>query len=149
MAITSRDVARRLKLSITTVSRALDGYPDVATDTRHRVGLVAREMGYVPNHVARQLPRRRTDMLGYVLPATAGHFSDSFFSEFIAGLGEGVTAHGFELLVSTAQPDTDAERQLYTRWVQSRLVDGVVLNRMRLRDWRGAPPSARGAPLPA
>jgi LacI family transcriptional regulator len=149
MAVTIRDVARRLKLSITTVSRALDGYPDVAAATRHRVDLVAKEMGYVPNHVARQLRRRRTDILGFVLPATAGHFSDAFFSEFIAGLGEGATAHGFELLVSTAQPDTDAERQLYTRWVQSRLVDGVVLNRMRLHDWRVAYLSHEGIPFVA
>jgi LacI family transcriptional regulator len=149
MAVTIRDVAKRLELSITTVSRALDGYPDVAPQTRQRVSLVAREMGYAPSHVARQLRRRRTDILGYILPATPGHFSDAFFSEFIAGLGEGATVHGYELLVSTAQPDTDAERRLYTQWVRSRRVDGVVLNRMRLHDWRVEYLASEGIPFAA
>ena len=50
MPITIRDVARKLNLSITTVSRALDGYDDVAEETRvANVIRIAREMGYVPN----------------------------------------------------------------------------------------------------
>ena len=136
MPVTIRDVAKRLKLSITTVSRALDGYDDVAAQTRQRVIRTAREMGYVPSRAARQLRRQRADAIGYVLPTSGQHFTDPFFSEFIAGLGDGASAHDLDLLVSTAQPGTPDERQTYARWIQSRLVDGVVLSRMRLRDWR-------------
>jgi LacI family transcriptional regulator len=136
MPVTIRDVARRLKLSITTVSRALDGYDDVAEETRQRVIRVAREMGYVPSRAARQLRRRRADAIGYILPASGQHFTDPFFSEFIAGLGDEATGHDLDLLVSTAPPGAAAERRIYERWVQSRLVDGIVLSRMRLRDWR-------------
>jgi len=136
MPVLIRDVAKRLKLSITTVSRALDGYDDVAAKTRRRVIRVAREMGYAPSRAARQLRRQRADVIGYILPAYGGHFTDPFFSEFIAGLGDEVTSHNFDLLVSTAPPGTAAEKQIYERWVQSRFVDGIVLNRMRLRDWR-------------
>jgi LacI family transcriptional regulator len=134
--VTIREVAKKLKLSVTTVSRALDGYDDVAEDTRRRVGRVARAMGYVPSRAARQLRRQRADVIGYVLPTSGPHFTDPFFSEFIAGLGDEPTSNNFDLLVSTAAPDTTAERQVYARWVQSRLVDGIVINRMRLRDWR-------------
>ncbi|MBI5300502.1 MAG: LacI family DNA-binding transcriptional regulator [Chloroflexi bacterium] len=134
--VTIRQVAKRLKLSITTVSRALDGYDDVAAKTRQRVIRTAREMGYVPSRAARQLRRQRADAIGYILPASGPHFTDPFFSEFIAGLGDEATSHKFDLLVSTAAPDTAAEREIYTRWVQSRLVDGIVVSRMRLRDWR-------------
>ena len=136
MPVTIREVAKKLKLSITTVSRALDGYDDVAAKTRQRVIRTARAMGYVPSRAARQLRRQRADVIGYILPTSGPQFTDPFFSEFIAGLGDEATSNNFDLLVSTAVPDTTAERQIYARWVQSRLVDGMVISRVRLRDWR-------------
>ncbi len=134
--VTIRDVAKRLNLSITTVSRALDGYDDVAKATRQSVIRAAREMGYAPSHTARQLRRSRADSLGYILPTSGPRFTDPFFSEFIAGLGDEATSHNLDLLISTAAPDQPAERQMYERWVHSRRVDGIVLSRMRTRDWR-------------
>lgn len=136
MAVTIRDVAKKLNLSITTVSRALDGYQDVAPETRARVLTAARDMGYVPSRAARNLRRRRADIIGYVIPANGTRFTDPFFSEFIAGLGDQAVTQNLDLLVSTASPDTAEEKQIYARWVQSRLVDGVILSRMRLDDWR-------------
>ena len=136
MPPTIRDVAKRLKLSITTVSRALDGYDDVADDTRQLVIKTAQKMGYVPNRAARQLRRQRTDTLGYILPATSTGFADPFFSEFIAGLSDEAVLHKFDLLVSAAPSDSDAEKILYKRWVQGGKIDGVVINRVRLNDWR-------------
>jgi LacI family transcriptional regulator len=136
MPVTIRDVARRLNLSITTVSRALDGYEDVAEETRQHVIRTAHEMGYVPNQAARQLRRRRSDSIGYILPTDTPRFSDPFFAEFVAGLGDEASAHGFDLLVSTAPPGSPAERQTYESWTHGRKVDGMVLNRMHLNDWR-------------
>ena len=75
-----RDVAKKLNLSITTVSRALDGYDDVAEQTRELVVKTARQMGYSPNRAARQLRRQKADTIGYILPAGAQHFSEPFFT---------------------------------------------------------------------
>lgn len=136
MPITIRDVAKRLNLSITTVSRALDGYADVSTTTRERVARVAQEMGYVPDHTARQMRRHKSETIGYILPASTPRFSDPFFSTFLAGLGNEATLHNYDLLVSTAPPADKNERQLYQRWVHGRRVDGFVLNRLQLHDWR-------------
>jgi LacI family transcriptional regulator len=136
MPVTIREVARKLNLSITTVSRALDGYDDVAEETRQLVIRAAREMGYVPNQAARQLRRRRSDTIGYILPANAPRFTDPFFEEFIAGLADEASARGFDLLVSTSPPDSPDEQRAYERWTHGRKVDGVVLNRIRLHDWR-------------
>lgn len=136
MSITIRDVARKLNLSITTVSRALDGYDDVAEETRQLVVQTAHEMGYVPNQAARQLRRKRSDTIGYILPADKPRFSDPFFAELIAGLGDEASTHGFDLLVSSAPPGSSVERQAYERWTHGRKVDGIVLNRMHLNDWR-------------
>lgn len=136
MPVTIRDVAKRLNLSITTVSRALDGYDDVADETRQRVIDAAREMGYAPSRMARQLRRRRADAIGFIIPSAEPRFADPSFLEFIAGLGDEATLSNWDLLVSTAAPDSPAEREIYQRWVQTRRVDGIVLSRMRARDWR-------------
>ena len=93
-------------------------------------------MGYVPNRAARQLRRQRTDTLGYILPAASTGFADPFFSEFIAGLSDEAVAHKFDLLVSAAPSDSEAEKILYQRWVQGGKIDGVVINRVRVKDWR-------------
>ncbi len=136
MTVTIHDVARRLHLSITTVSRALDGYDDVAEDTRERVILTAHEMGYVPSRAARQLRRQQAESIGYVLPTTTPRFTDPYFSEFIAGLGDELSGRNFDLLVSTAPPGEVQEKAMYERWVHGRRVDGIILSRIRLRDWR-------------
>ncbi len=136
MGVTIRDVAKKLNLSITTVSRALDGYDDVAEDTRQLIIQTAHEMGYVPNQAARQLRWQRSDVIGYILPAEKPRFSDPFFAEFTAGLGDEAAAHGFDLLVSTAPPGSQVEQQAYERWMQARKVDGMVLNHIHLKDWR-------------
>src|SRR5258708_27038957 len=136
MRPTIRDVAKRLDLSVTTVSRAIDGYDDVAESTRELVLKTAQKMGYVPNRAARQLRRQRTDTMGYILPADSTGFTDPFFSEFIAGLSDEAAVHRFDLLISACPPETPQEQELYTRWVQGGKVDGFVINRVRLSDWR-------------
>jgi LacI family transcriptional regulator len=136
MPVNIRDVARKLNLSTYTVSRALDGYSDVSESTRQRVIETAKEMGYTPSRAARQLRRQRADAIGYVLPGTGARFKDPFFSEFIAGLGDETAAQKLDLLVSTANPDSQLEKDVYERLVQGHLVDGLILSRMRLYDWR-------------
>jgi LacI family transcriptional regulator len=136
MAVTIRDVAKQLNLSITQVSRALDGYADVSEETRRRVIETAQKMGYVPNRAARQLRRQRSDTVGFVLPASTPRFNEPFFSEFIAGLADESALHNLDLLVTTAPPGQSAEELVYQRWVQGRKVDGIILNRIRLKDWR-------------
>jgi DNA-binding LacI/PurR family transcriptional regulator len=108
----------------------------VAEETRQLIVKTAHEMGYVPNQAARQLRRKRSDTIGYILPTDRPRFSDPFFAEFIAGLGDEAAMHGLDLLVSTAPPGSQAEQQAYERWTHGRKVDGVVLNRLHLRDWR-------------
>jgi LacI family transcriptional regulator len=93
-------------------------------------------MGYIPNRAARQLRRQRTDTIGYILPADSVGFANPFFSEFIAGLSDEASAYDFDLLVSAAPPNSKGEKELYKRWVQGGKVDGIVVNRVRLKDWR-------------
>ena len=113
MPVTIRDVARHLNLSITTVSRALDGYDHVSEETRQRVIEAARELGYSPNRAARQLRRQRADTIGYILPSSAPRFSDPFFSKFIAGMADEAAQSSYDLLVSAAPAVQESEQQAY------------------------------------
>ena len=130
------DVAKQLNLSITTVSRALDGYTDVAEQTRLLVIRTAQEMGYTPNRAARQLRRQHAETIGFILPLEKMQFSDPFFSEFITGIGDEATAATYDLLVSAATPGSDDELAAYQRWIQGGKVDGVIIARTRIYDSR-------------
>ena len=136
MAATLKDIARSLGVSVTTVSRALAGYDDVAEETRLRIEATARELGYRPNLIARRLQKRRTDTLGFIMPTTDPRFTDPFFSEFIAGIGNEAARHDYDLLVSTHAPDSEEERQAYERAVPGGWVDGLIIVRTRENDAR-------------
>lgn len=135
MTATLKEIARRTGKSITTVSRALADYDDVSPDTRALVRRVADELGYTPNLLARRLQKRRSDTIGLILPTFGPRFSDPFFSEFLAGVGNAAAEHGYDLLVSTQAPG-ERELQVYRQKVQSRQVDGFVIVRTRRQDAR-------------
>lgn len=136
MPVTIRDLAKKLNLSITTVSRALDGYADVSAETRERVVRAAEELGYRPSYAARNLRKRRTDTIGFVLPTSSPQFSDPFYTSFLTGLCDESASRRIDLLVTSAPPGSQQEQEQYRRWVLSGRVDGIVLNRLRLQDWR-------------
>jgi LacI family transcriptional regulator len=136
VAVTLKDIAQRVGVSVTTVSRALGGYEDVAEETREKVLRAAEELGYYPSATARQLQKRRTDTIGFVIPTFGPRFSDPYFSELLAGIGNEAARHHFDLLVSTRSPDSPGEEEAYRRLVDGRRVDGVLAVRTRVEDPR-------------
>jgi LacI family transcriptional regulator len=136
MAVTLKDIAYELGISVTTVSRALAGYSDVAAETRERVRQAAAALGYQPNLTARRLQKQRTDTIGFILPTLGPRFSDPFFSEFLAGVGNEAGSRDYDLLVSTHAPDSPGEHQAYRRAVQGGWIDGLIVVRTRENDAR-------------
>ncbi len=136
MAATLKNIAQKLGISITTVSRGLAGYSDVSEETRRRILETAEELGYQPNLTARRLKKQRTDTLGFILPTFGPRFSDPFFSEFIAGVGNKAAEHDFDLLVSTHAPHSKNEIRAYQRATQRDWVDGLIVIRTRTKDVR-------------
>ncbi len=135
MPITLKDIAQKVGYSITTVSRALAGYDDVAESTRQLVIKTAAEMGYHPDVTARRLRKQCTDTIGIIVPTYGSRFSDPFFGEFLAGVGNKSVEHEFDLLVSTRAPD-DGELEAYERMVMERRVDGLLIISTRPQDKR-------------
>lgn len=135
MSVTLKDIARKVGRSVTTVSRALHDYDDVSPETKELVQRVALEMGYTPNIMAQRLQKQRTDTIGFILPTFGPRFSDPFFSEFLAGIGNRAAKLGYDLLVSTLPPGEE-ELITYRRKVHSYLVDGFIIVRTRRNDPR-------------
>jgi LacI family transcriptional regulator len=134
-APTIKDIAIRIGKSTTTVSRALHDYGDISAETKELVRRVAAEMGYTPNTLAQRLQKKQTDTLGLIMPTFGPRFSDPFFSEYIAGVGNKAATLGYDLLVSTHPPGPQ-ELQAYRFNVQSHRVDGFILVRTRRNDPR-------------
>lgn len=130
-------IASTLQLSVTTVSRALGGFPDVAEATRQRVQAEAERIGYRPNATARRLRGGRSDAVGIVLPTGPGQLGEPFFLRLIGAIGPRLAAAGLDLIVSSAHPGAD-ELSLYRQFVENGRVDAMLVARTRLDDPRVA-----------
>ncbi len=141
-----RRIARTLGLSITTVSRALGGFDDVAAATRARVREEAARIGYQPNRAAQSLRQGRAGAIGVVLPTPPGHFGDPFFLRLLAAIGPLLARAGLDLLVMAAPPGAE-EMRAYRHLVESRRIDGMLVARTRVEDERVAWLQAQGMPF--
>lgn len=135
MVVTLKDIARETGKSVTTVSRALNDYGDVSAETRALVMRVANELGYTPNTLAQRLQKQRTDTIGLIIPTFGPRFSDPYFSEILAGIGNCAAYFGYDILVST-HPPGEEELRTYRAAIQGRRVDGFILVRTRQKDVR-------------
>ncbi|SDB40822.1 transcriptional regulator, LacI family [Bauldia litoralis] len=128
-------LAEHLGLSEGTVSRALNGYPDVAGKTRERVIDAARTLGYSPSSAARRLARGVVETVGFVLPQRAGHFSDPFLAEMLDGVAMELADSDWDLIVA-AVPDGHDEPEVIDRLARTGKVGGFILTRTRRKDAR-------------
>lgn len=129
-----KQLSELLGLSQTTVSRALNGYPEVNEATRERVLQAVKETGYRPNKAAQRLATGKAGSIGLVMPTAPGHYSDVHFGEFLTGLGEEAVRHDFHLVIMPADPDD--EIGALRRLAISGNVDALFVAYMRGHDPR-------------
>jgi len=122
-----KDLARTLGLSPTTVSRALNGYPEVSAATRTRVSEAAKAHNYRPNTQAKRLATGRAMAIGHVIPISTRHeIVNPIFADFIAGAGEVYARAGYDMLLTIA-PDDD-EARAYREIRSKGNVDGIIVH---------------------
>lgn len=130
-----KELATKLGLSPTTVSRALNGYPEVNESTRERVMAAAKRHNYRPNTRAIRLATGRAMAVGHVIPlATRHEIVNPIFADFIAGAGETYSRNGYDMILSVV-PD-EAEGQAYRDLKSRGSADGVILHAPRMDDPR-------------
>ncbi len=121
-----KELAHRLELSPTTVSRALNGYPEVSEATRARVRRAADELHYRPRHTARQLATGHSLVLGHVIAQSHHALLGPLFADLMAGAGEAAGALGYDMHMRIV-PDAD-EEACYRDAAASRRLDGVLVH---------------------
>jgi LacI family transcriptional regulator len=121
-----KELAGQLGLSQTTVSRALNGYPEVSEATRQRVLEAARRFDYRPNVSARRLATGRAGAIGAVLQTDRNLLLDPHYVEFIAGLGERLAEDEIDIVLSPARGHDEVGS--YRRIAAATRVDAVILS---------------------
>lgn len=128
-----KELATHLGLSQTTVSRALNGYPEVNEATRQRVAETAQRLGYRPNASALRLATGRSGAIGMVLRGSSEFGPHT--SEFMGGLGGRLAEEEVDILVTTVETQQD-EIAAYRRAAASQKVDAFILHSPTLKDER-------------
>lgn len=130
-----KELSRLLGLSQTTVSRALNGYPEVSEATRQKVVAAAKKHNYAPSSRARSLATGRSMAIGHVIPISSKHeMVNPIFADFIAGAGETYSRSGYDMLLSVVndEDEEDAYREMATKGS----VDGLIVHGPRENDPR-------------
>ncbi len=123
MPVTITDIAQHLNLSVSTVSKALNGYSDVSKKTRDLVQDAARELNYHPSSAARNLRRQRTEKIGYLFSYPISTVSE-YVMRLITGAMAAAEQAGYNLILYPLLGDSMAQSEQICR---SREVDGVLL----------------------
>ena len=119
---TIKDVAKRAKASITSVSYALNGTGTISAATRQRVLKAAEDLNYHPNAFARHLKKVKTRTIGVFIT----RFGGSFYEEILEGIHEAVLRTDYELIVC---PESRNVRKVLTQ----RQVDGAIVFDSKVR----------------
>lgn len=141
-----KQLSEYLQLSQTTVSRALNGYPEVNEDTRTRVLKAAQDLNYRPNTRAKGLATGRALAIGHVIPVSSKHeMVNPVFGDFIAGAGESYARAGYDMMLKLV-PDRD-ETRAYEDIRARGTVDGIIVHGPVINDVRIALLSRIGLPF--
>lgn len=128
-----KTLSEQLGLSQTTVSRALNGYPEVSQKTRERVLRAAQEANYQPNRFAKSLATGKTGHIGVIYPVEHNLITP-LFNEFLGGVTQQLVASGMDL--SIIPTTSDNELDTYREIVDTGRVDGLILSTPLRKDPR-------------
>ncbi len=129
MAVTIYDVAKRARVGIGTVSRALNNSPQILPETKARILKIAEELNYKPHALARGLARRKTGSIAVIVP----FFLTYFFVEMLKGIQRELTRHDYDLVLYSIDRPERLNRFLL-RTLEEKRVDGVILCSLPIDD---------------
>lgn len=121
--ITIKDIARKLQISTSTVSRALRNQPDVNPETKAKVKELAKQLNYEPNAIALSLVNKKSFTLGVVVPSYHAYF----YGEAIAGIEEYALEHDYHIMICNTRESYDLERVIVKK-LASKRVDGILIS---------------------
>ena len=129
MAATIKEIAAKARVSIATVSRALNEDPRVSEGTRVRILRIAKDLEYRPNILARSFAQRKSNLIGLILP----EISDEFFTEIIKGVDEIVFSQKLYTIVASSHKYESLNDEVKT-FIRNGLISGLILLASNLND---------------
>lgn len=120
---TIKEIAKKLNVSVSTVSRALSNHPRIGLSTRERVQQLAKEMNYEPNTQAIFFKQKKTRVIGVILP----FIREDFFSEAISGIETAAMEHDYTILFGQSYDNPEQEKKVVEAMKKQR-VDGLIIS---------------------
>lgn len=131
---TIKDLAKAAGVSITTVSRALNGYPDVSEKTRNRIKKLADDLSYRPNAQAQSLVLKRTKTIGVILSdLKRSSAKDAFAFEVLCGINDKASELNYDIILFSTNPNKQLNKS-YSDLCMERNVDGAVFQGLKVND---------------
>ena len=120
---TIKEIAKRLNISVSTVSRALHDHPSIGLRTKMRVQQLADELGYEPNKIAIFFKQRKTFAIGVVLPSLI----EEFFSKAISGIEDVARKNKYHVFIGQSHDNVEMEKEIITA-MKDQHVDGLIVS---------------------
>lgn len=131
---TIKDIAKKAGVSITTVSRALNGYSDVNEDTRKKIIETAKDLNYSPNTIARSLVMKKSRTIGLLVSGFRRESAkDNFMIEVMTGVNDFASQTDYDIVLFNTSSSKQREKT-YTQLCRERKVDGVIIQGIRTDD---------------
>lgn len=120
---TIKEIAKRLNVSVSTVSRALSDHPRIGLKTKEAVKKVAKELNYEPNPKAIFFKQQKSFVVGVIIP----HIAEDFFSRGINGIEDTAMEHGYTILFGQSHDSLEKEKQVLEA-IKRQRVDGLIIS---------------------
>lgn len=120
---TIKEIAKRLNVSVSTVSRALSDHPRIGLRTKMQVQQLAKEINYEPNAKAISFKQQKSFVVGVILP----YIREEFFSQAISGIEAAAIEHEYTILFGQSHDDPEKERKMVEAMKKQR-VDGLIIS---------------------
>lgn len=121
--VTIVDIAKKLHMSVSTVSKALNNHPSISAITKERVKDLAKQWNYIPNEAARHFKQSRSQTIAIIMP----ELLDQFYVLAINGIEDVMAKNKYNVIVCQTHEDPDKELSIINNLIGSR-VDGVIIS---------------------
>jgi LacI family transcriptional regulator len=124
--VTMKEIAKKLGVSVSTISRALKDSPELHVETKRKIVEMAKEMNYQPNLLAQSLRISRTNTLGVIVPEITSHF----FASCISGIQDHAIKRGYNVMICQSNESLEQEKANIKTLVASQ-VDALLISLSR------------------
>ncbi|KPV56532.1 LacI family transcriptional regulator, partial [Paenibacillus sp. A3] len=122
MAVTIKDIAEKVGVSVTTISRVLNNRGYLSDDLKKKVHEAMEEMNYQPNELARSLSRKKSNVIGLIIP----DISHPFFGQITKHIEYYAYKHGYKLMLCNSLLNKKKEKE-YIDLLRASQVDGIIM----------------------